>query len=1241
MKKNYPAFRFWILFLIIFKLFAIEAVHAQYCVPSNIGGWNTNYISRVRLGNIDNRTSVTIDRYNYYSSVVTPNIKVGETIKATISVTINGWNIKENTIVVWIDFNANNIFEENERFLYKITDSNNVSDNKTINVPISIPIPSTAKLGSSRIRIGFREGVDYNNFTSCNYNNKAGEVEDYKINLTTGPSSLPDPLTGDYEASYCVPNQINNYGIYYISNVKIGSIDNSSSGNTGSYTNFSNTISTDVIMGETITGSVSVTMNGNNVDTNQIIVWMNFNENDHDNFDESTERFVFDVKDNRNMNYNTPKTISVPISISIPSTAEVGISRMRVAFKGGNGNNYSACYFGSNVGEIEDYKIKILPSIPEEEEDYFETLPPATASLYFNGIDNYVSGESFINGLRDVTMMAWVKSDSGNSKDMVVLGEDLGCQIALKNGNVPVFTISTSQGVVSVAANCSNCSINLDEWHHITGSYSSATGLVSLYIDGKLVNSSNVGAKNLPIMLNQNANHTFEIGRFSNKLKNDQYFKGNIDEVRIFKASLTESQIQQMVYQEIDNNGELLKGKIVPKNIKDITTGNKVSWNDLVAYYPMTDIKDRTILDFSSNAHNIKLFNLKTVQEQTAPMPYVTIKDGDWSHVVTWEHGSVWDIKDIKDWSIIRISSNVDIENSLQNYGLIIDFGKTLTISGDNLVRNSGYLELNGTLDLLNESQLIQTVHSDLVTSSNGKILRRQEGAVNPFWYNYWASPVGAPSVSTLSDNNGAENNTNNSPFRLELIKDGNGVNMPFVSGHTANKSISSYWLNTFKNAVTYLDWARFNKSTPIAPGVGYTQKGSGLTGTDEQQYIFEGKPNNGTILIDVKDKGGEGSVPGVSATSYLVGNPYPSALDINKFIDDNRGVISGTLQLWQQWSGNSHNLKDYNGGYAQVNKLGGVRAYQFMGRDGSATGKQDGTLTPSRYIAVAQGFMVEIIADGKLKFNNSQRAFVKESSTNKSVNPGSVFFKGASNKAGGKDNSVEKQDEIKKIRLEFNSVTGPTAKRELILGFSDFTSDDFDYGYDAVSNELNNNDLHLSLNGIDMNMQAYSQLRTDKVVPLNFKSSGSNSFELKITELENIEDSQEIYLKDNFLGTYFNLKDNKPYFFTSEQGKFNERFEIVFQSQEKSLSVEDRSVLENFVYYKNSERKLFATKLDGSITKLAIVNMLGQTTAEFNNISQEELKNGLNMPTMANGAYVAYFRSNNNQVFTKKIIIN
>jgi Concanavalin A-like lectin/glucanases superfamily/GEVED domain len=1243
MNKNYAISNYWILLLSVFQFFTISHIQAQYCTPTNVGNFNVNYISKVKFGSIDNSSSGTTSGYTYYSSVAATDANAGQTITGTISVTMNGWNVNTNTIAVWVNFNENadDDFEDSgERFLFTIKDNNNVGGNKVVNVPISIPIPSSAPAGASRIRVGFRTG-DATNFTSCDYNWQAGEIEDYKINIISGSVSLPGDTV--YQPNYCAPSNRGNFNVNYISNVAFGTINNSSTGTTGGYMYYSSVAAMDINAGETITGTVNVTINGWNVNTNTLAIWVNFNENEDDDFNDSGERFLFTVKDNRNIGGN--KVVSVPISIPIPDNAASGFTMMRIGFRTGTDTNFTACDYNYQAGEIEDYKINIESKV-DDDSDYFDSTPPSSATLYFNGKDNYVSGDSFIDGLKNITIMAWVKSDKGNSTDMVIAGEDVGCQLSLKGGNTPTFTILT-EGKEKTIGDCKDCeAINFDEWHHITGSYSSSTGQMILYVDGILVEKKSVGKKDKPIAVSQNANKTFEIGRFSNKLTDGQYFKGNIDEVRVFDVTLSEDQIQQMVYQEIENNSGKVKGAIVKKDIQEIATGSTVSWKNLLAYYPFTDVKDRTIMDYSDNSNAIKLYNIKDIQEQTAPMPYTTAKDGDWTSESIWLHGDVWDVRKIvdKDWSIVKIASDVTISETFKTNGLIIDANKTLTVKGDNLVENNWYLELNGTLDLLNDSQLIQTVNSDLVTSATGKILRRQEGASNPFWYNYWSSPVGATKATALSNNNAATNNANNSDFRLELLKDGAGFNMQFTNGYTGNNSISTYWLYMYKNGVTYWDWSKVTKTTNISPGVGYTQKGTGVTGT-QQQYIFEGKPNNGTIIIDVKDKGGKGSVPSVSATDYLLGNPYPSALSIHKFINDNKGVISGKLQLWQQWSGNSHNLKDYNGGYAIVNKLGSVRAYQFEGYNGATTGKQGGTLTPTKYLPVGQAFVAEIIADGQVVFKNSQRIFIKESDANNTYNSGSVFFKSTSGKTENDNNSQKtnelEEEEFKKIRLELNSVTGPATKRELLLGFSDVTSDGYDYGYDAENSDINNNDMHLNLDGVDMNIMAYSQISDDKVVPLNFKSSGSNSFEIKISDMENIDDSQEIYLKDNFTGKYFNLKESKPYSFTSEQGKFNERFEIVFQSEQKSLGVEEVTLSENVIYYQNSERKLFAKKINGSVTKLAIVNMLGQTTYELNNVSQDELSNGLSMPNVASGAYIAYFRTDTNQVLTKKIIIN
>ena len=609
--------------------------------------------------------------------------------------------------------------------------------------------------------------------------------------------------------------------------------------------------------------------------------------------------------------------------------------------------------------------------------DLFDGNPPPIASIDFDGVDDYLSRASFIDGLNHVTIMAWIKTDSGNSTNMVIAGEDTGCKLWLENGNTPKFTIKTA-GNSEVSVNCS--AINFDEWHHITGRYTSTTGVMSIFVDGVLLSSTNVGSTGAAIENTEDSNGNFEVGRLSTDVVNKEYFKGDIDEVRVFDIALTTEQLKKMVYQEIENNSGNTIGSIVGKDIEDTVTSNTVLWANLIAYYPMTNIVKGTTSDYSSYDKELYINYINTIQDQTAPMPYVSLNNGAWTTQSTWEHGDVWDIENTatnKDWSIIKIASDVSACHSIKTTGLIIEAGSTLNVHSENLVENSWYLELNGTLDLEDDCQLIQTENSDLVTSATGKLLRRQEGTSNVYRYNYWSSPVGTTGVSNLTDNNASTNNTNNTPFNLNMIKDESGINFSFTSAYDEVGKISTYWIYTFKNGLTYWDWAFHSPSTPLEPGVGYTQKGTGNAGT-EQQYIYEGKPNNGTILINVTDVGGPGSVTSASKTEYLLGNPYPSAIDIHKFIDDNAGVIDGTLQLWQQWAGDSHYLDQYKGGYAQVNKLGSVRAYQFVGFYGAHNGSQDGTITPSRYLPVGQGFVTEIVADGNVEFNNSQRIFIK-----------------------------------------------------------------------------------------------------------------------------------------------------------------------------------------------------------------------------------------------------------------------
>ncbi|MBV7268839.1 LamG-like jellyroll fold domain-containing protein [Winogradskyella luteola] len=867
--------------------------------------------------------------------------------------------------------------------------------------------------------------------------------------------------------------------------------------------------------------------------------------------------------------------------------------------------------------------------------DIFNTNPPANATIDFDGVDDYLQGDSFIQGLGSFTIMAWVKIDASNAgnSSATIAGEGTSCRLYALNGNKLMFGIRTELGTTAI----NGIEINYDEWHHVTGTFSNITGEQTIYVDGeeqkKLTLTSLIGKT---IQAPSSWNGDFEVGRIPWNLSNKQYFTGNIDEVRVFNTELSDEQIQQMVYQEIENVGGLVQGKTIPKPIKDTKTLQTLSWSNLLAYYPMTDIKNSTTSDYSSNNKTLKLNNISTVQEQTAPMPYQTGSNGDWSNQSTWLHGEVWDIEDAstnKAWSIVNIADNVTSSNSHTNLGLLIDSNKKLTISGDQKVENNWYLELNGTLDLNADSQLVQTENSDLVTSSTGKVLRRQEGNSSVYWYNYWASPVGSLGATTLSDNNKSSNNDNNSSYSLDMLKKPDGTNFEFTSAYDEQGKISTYWLYTYINGVTYYDYAFLNPDTALEPGVGYTSKGTGVG--SQQEYVFEGKPNNGTIIVPVTDIGGNGSVPAVTKTDYLLGNPYASAIDLHKFIDDNAGVSDGTIQLWQQWSGASHILNEYNGGYAQVNKTGATRAYQFVGIEGANNGNQDGTKTPTRYLPVGQGFMTEIVNSGDIVFKNSQRVFIKESDADGSYDTGSVFFRSviASNAETTTENLMQK------LRLEFNSVDGPATRRELLLGFSEETSDGFDYGYDAKNVEEYDDDLNLILGDELMTIQAYSAITEDKVVPLNLKTSGTYNYTIKLTETENIPEDQDMFIKDNLTGEYYDLRSDQPFEFSSEAGEFANRFEVVFQEQSESLSIND-STLENLNFYYAMGRDKIVVLNPNSIEikTFELYNIVGQSV--YKTVAYQGTYNEYDVNGLSTGAYIMRLNTLENGVLTKKVVV-
>jgi len=242
--------------------------------------------------------------------------------------------------------------------------------------------------------------------------------------------------------------------------------------------------------------------------------------------------------------------------------------------------------------------------------DLFDSNPPSSATIDFDGVDDYVATNTeLISGLTNMTMMGWIKVDPSfnGGVQSVMMGQD-NLEINIDNfgtisvevrfGGAPINFAQFDENTLPV--------VNLGEWAHIALVYNGSASTSILYINGEERSRNTAVSPSLNIN-----NDPFTIGKRANG--DLRYFRGNIDEVRVFDINLTEDQVQQMVYQEIAQIGSNVGGAIIPKDIKDRVANTSIPWANLKAYFPMTDIVTGKTLDASGNNNNATLFNITTV----------------------------------------------------------------------------------------------------------------------------------------------------------------------------------------------------------------------------------------------------------------------------------------------------------------------------------------------------------------------------------------------------------------------------------------------------------------------------------------------------------------------------------------------------------------------------------------------------------------------------------------------------
>ncbi len=849
--------------------------------------------------------------------------------------------------------------------------------------------------------------------------------------------------------------------------------------------------------------------------------------------------------------------------------------------------------------------------------------------LDFDGRNDYAENNTTIlGGLAKASLMAWIDLNSSFNTTGVVLGEK-NFQIQITNDKKlqVIFNGSTLTFSTPVTPFAS-VFLNTNQWYNVGATYDGAT--LKLFLNGTMVASS---AKTGAITTDISA---LTIGK--NPTANDTYFKGKIDEVRVFNIGLTDSQLQRIVYQEIDETKVPLTGTVIPKNIAE-TTEIAVPFTNMIRYYRMDTYKDDIIDDLTTSTVDLigtKIYNHKNINIQQAPMPFETITTGSFATAI---NNTAKDIRGLdvtdNDYSIIKVHHDITEPANSVDLGMIVDTGRTITMNNDNKLENSWYLKLDGKIDLQGMSQLVQKTNSELATSSSGYIERDQQGQVNVFNYNYWSSPV-SPIQATANNTNYTiagvmKDGLNATPRDLLWSSGYNGT----AGSASTPTTLSSYWLNIFESKIDdYANWIKISETSSLRVGQGFTAKGSGGT----SNFTFVGKPNNGTIANPLNKAGAD--------ELFLTGNPYPSALDSNKFITDN-AILSttdnlgtdGTLYFWEHSSdNNSHYLAQYRGGYAVRNLLAGlppVVASNISGNVGLSA------KIPNQNIPVGQGFFVYGNATGgTIVFNNSQRNFAKETDTSSNtlfkINPTNKKDKTLPIIINGSDPLEKNTNKI--IRIGFDTYN--KYHRQVILGFADEKATSaIDYGYDSYILDDFSSDMFL-LNGEDqLVIEGEGYFDPYSSYPIGVKADSEGEVSFMIDGLENFDSNQDIFLYDDADKTYHNIK-TENYTTTLAKGENNSRFSLRFT--DKSLGViENKTKDVSIIFAQNTNTLTINNTLaDLTVEKVVLFNIIGQSIGVWDVSNQEQQNIKVPMKAISSGVYIAKIKTSKG-FMSKKIVLN
>ena len=520
-----------------------------------------------------------------------------------------------------------------------------------------------------------------------------------------------------------------------------------------------------------------------------------------------------------------------------------------------------------------------------------------------------------------------------------------------------------------------------------------------------------------------------------------------------------------------------------------------------------------------------------------------------WTDASNWSDGAPDDSKDVTIGTGTFqpiIASNASVKSLTLNAStrLTVTSGFNLTVT--DLIDNSGLLTIE------NNANLIQVGTTNANTGNI--VVKRNSNGLSRLDYTSWSSPV----------SNTSQFLTNFSPLT--------STNRFYNYNETTNQynEISSPSTTFFDAGSAYL--IRMPNTSVVAPE------------TTTFEGVFVGVPNNGTInkVITYNNS---------SSFGYnMVGNPYPSAINAEEFINTNQANIESSLYFWRK-------INNASGSAYSV--------YNLMG----ATVATPSSEEPNGTIQVAQGFFVKAKSNSSVEFNNHMRR----------NNNGNQFFK--------------TKQIASKHRVWLNLTSSSGAFSQALIGYTADATTGIDL-YDAKY--INDSPISLtsSINGEEYTIQGRPAFDVSDVVALNIKTSIADKYTISLDHFDGLFNAgQDIYLKDNTTGAETNLKTG-DYTFSATAGVYNGRFSLKYQ---KTLKVDASAFNENSVWvYKNNGTLYFNSK-NVSISNIEIFDVQGRLLTKKINVKANEFT--INNFRAINQVLIVKIKGEDGSVVTKKIL--